>query len=238
MRINREGLGALLALARAAGLDASERLHLGIRSLVVPWDRIIGAVLDAQDGPAPGSILDVGAGPGLLAVLLDAAGFSGRYLGIDPDPRKIERARRWPKERAGASGERRFRDGGLDALGVLALGGERFDRVVLIDVLYLVPPYERPAFLAACAGLLAERGRLIVTTSGSGPMWKRAWDRLQERVSVELLGRIRGATVAPMDGAALLRLVEQAGLEEVVAAEIGAGYLHGFALVSGRRGGL
>ena len=63
----------------------------------------------------------------------------------------------------------------------------------------------------------------------------RAIDRIQERLAVAVLGLTRGAVVAPCDGAEVAALLSQAGLLDVRVEDAGAGYLHGFELVSGRR---
>jgi SAM-dependent methyltransferase len=208
------------ALRRAsAPLAWAERAHLLVRLASVPWDRVLPAF------EAEGSLADVGCGPGLLAHLLARAGFRGRYLGLDPDPRKVGRARRWLAE----GPARRF-----EALGVEGAGEGAFSQVALIDVLYLVPPAERSAFLARAVSPLAPRGLFVALTSGGGPRWKRRFDAVQERLAVGL-GVTRGRAVSVCDGEEIAALLRGAGLGGVRVTGVGAGYAHGFELVTARR---
>lgn len=208
---------------RASGaLGRAERLHLAGRLSSAPWALVVARF--ARDGA---SLLDVGCGPGLLAWLLEARGYAGSYLGVDIDERKVARARAW----LGESPRRAFRAAGVETV---AEGG--FDQAALVDVLYLVPRPARGALVAEVAARLAPGGLLVVLTSGGGPGWKRAVDRLQERLAV-VLGITRGAVVEPCDGAEVAALLGAAGLVGVRVEDAGAGYAHGFEIVSGRRAG-
>jgi 2-polyprenyl-3-methyl-5-hydroxy-6-metoxy-1,4-benzoquinol methylase len=194
-----------------------------VRFSSAPWGSVIGAL--RLDGS---SLLDVGCGPGLLAYLLDRRGYEGAYLGIDPDERKVARARAW----VGESERRSFRAGGVEEV------RERdFDQVAIVDVLYLVPSAARPGLLADVVSRLVPGGRLVALTSGGGPGWKRSIDRLQERLAVVVLGVTHGAVVKPCDGAEVASLLAQAGLVDIRVEDAGAGHVHGFELVSGRREG-
>jgi hypothetical protein len=59
---------------------------------------------------------------------------------------------------------------------------------------------------------------------------------MQERLAVAVVGMTRGAVVDPCDGAEVAGLLLGAGVVDVHVEAVGAGYLHGFELVSGRRG--
>ena len=204
----------------AAPLAIGERAHLLVRLASAPWERIV----EALDVRGADSLLDVGCGPGLLAFLAERAGFVGRYLGVDTDERKVARARRW----LGETERRRFRAGRVEDV------AERgFARVALVDVLYLVPPAGREAIVNACAARMVPGGLLGAVTSGGGPAWKRALDRVQEGLAVAA-GITRGAAVAPCDGASIASLFSAAGLRDVAVSDAGAGYVHGFEIVRGR----
>jgi len=214
------GRGESAALWKAAAtLTPPERAHLVLRFRSAPWTKVLGAF------EPRGAVVDLGCGPGLLAHLLSRAGFSGTYLGLDPDPRKIDRARRWLPETAA----RRFRLGGVHAAPEGA-----FSQAALIDVLYLVPPRERAGFVSRAARALSPGGRFLALTSGGGPRWKRRLDAAQERLAVGL-GITRGAAVAPCAGEEVAELLLRAGLEVVGIADVGRGHLHGFELVVARR---
>ena len=204
----------------ASALPAAARLHLAVRRWSAPWPCVVAALSEER------TLLDVGCGPGLLAFFLDARGASGSYVGIDPDARKVSRAETW----LGRSPRRTFR-----ACAISELGGGTFDAVSVVDVLYLVPRDGRAAFVAEIAARLAAGGRVVVLTSGGGPRWKRLLDRVQERLVVAVLGWTRGAAVEPCDGAEVAALLATAGLVDVRVEDAGAGYLHGFELVSGRK---
>ena len=203
----------------SAPLSHGERAHLAWRFRSAPWRRVLSEL--GRDG----ALLDVGCGPGLLAHLLSRAGFAGRYTGVDSDPRKVDRARRW----LGENENRRFVAGSVESAPPAA-----FAQAALIDVLYLVPPAERTGFVERAVGAVAPGGRFVALTSGGGARWKRTLDSVQERLAVAL-GITRGGTVAICDGAEIAELLRNAGLEDVAVADIGAGYVHGFELVTGRR---
>ena len=216
-----KGIPGVLDVVRASRLlGRAERLHLAGRLSSAPWERVVGSL--ALDGA---SLLDVGCGPGLLAHLLAARGYRGSYLGVDPDERKVGRARVW----LGESPRRAFR-----AAGVEGVEERAFDQAAIVDVLYLVPPADRTALVAEVVSRLAPGGRLVALTSGGGPRWKRAVDQIQEQLAV-VLGVTRGAVVTPCDGAEVASLFSQAGLLDVRVEDAGAGYVHGFELVSGQR---
>ena len=214
--------GPLALLGRAGVLPFTERAHLAVRLWSAPWNRVVGAF--RLDGAA---LLDVGCGPGLLAHLLEGRGYAGAYLGVDPDEMKVTRARAW----VGESPRRAFRAEAIER--VVERG---FDQAAIVDVLYLVAPTDRAALVAEVASRLAPGGRLVALTSGGGPRWKRAVDQIQERLAVAVLGFTRGEVVAPCDGAEVASLFSQAGLLDVRVEDAGAGHVHGFELVSGRRG--
>jgi SAM-dependent methyltransferase len=201
------------------GLPLPARAHLAVRYRSAPWERVVPALLEG------GSLLDIGCGPGLLAHLLSHAGFTGTYLGIDVDERKIERARLWP----GETERRHFRKTALEEI------TERFTSAALIDVLYLVPRLSRAAFIENAVRVLAPGGLFVALTSGGGPRWKRLLDRAQERAAVSLFRFTVGTAVEPCDGNEVAGTLSAAGLSGVEVTDIGHGYLHGFELVTGRR---
>ena len=213
----RRGEGMVLATA-ARALPLPERLHLLGRWTSAPWDRLVPSFSPRGD------LLDVGCGPGLLAHLLRRAGFEGSYAGIDPDARKVGRARRW----LGGDSRSRFETSEVEAVSAAS-----FDQVAIIDVLYLIPRSGRGPFLERAIAALRPGGALVALTSGGGPAWKRGLDRRQERLAV-LLGVTRGAAVEPCDGEEIASLLTGAGLERVTVSDVGSGYAHGFELVEGR----
>ena len=218
-----DGLPGVASVFRGSrALTLPERAHLAARRWSAPWERVVGAL--RLDGSL---LLDVGCGPGLLARLLEVRGYLGGYVGVDPDGRKVARARAW----VGESPRRSFR------AGVVWDVPERgFDQATVVDVLYLLSRPARPALVAGVVSRLAPGGRVVVLTSGGGPAWKRTVDRVQEKAAA-LLGVTRGEVVVPCDGAEVAALLSGAGLVDVRVEDAGAGYAHGFELVSGRSEG-
>lgn len=214
----RGGAGTTAAaLWRETGSwPVAERLHLQARYRTAPWRRILDAIAPEAD------TLDVGCGPGLLAWLLERRGFAARYVGLDPDPRKVGRARRWPLDPARFT----FREGGISGA-----GGGAFVQVAVVDVLYLVPPAHRAEFIADVARSLSPGGRAVFVSSGGGPAWKRRLDLAQERAAVAL-GLTRGEALGVCDGDETARLAVAAGLGEAAIVDLGEGYVHGFELVT------
>jgi SAM-dependent methyltransferase len=111
-------------------------------------------------------ILDVGCGPGLLRPHLEGVGFT-HYLGIDPSPAAIERARRFEDERTSFAVAERAE-----------AGSGRFDVVVSSDALFYVA--DAGEFLDHVRELLEPGGHVLTA------IWRHVGDthlhrRLDER---------------------------------------------------------
>jgi arsenite methyltransferase len=112
------------------------------------------AQLDARPGE---TILDLGSGPGLDALLAArAVGPEGRVIGVDMTPEMIERARR-NAERAGAS-QVEFRQGRLEELPV---EDASIDGVISNCVINLVPDKSR--VFREVTRVLKPTGRLVIS---------------------------------------------------------------------------
>ncbi|HYE57085.1 MAG TPA: class I SAM-dependent methyltransferase, partial [Rhodothermales bacterium] len=124
--------------------------------------------------PTKGTLLDVGCGSGLFAHLAAARGL--HVTGYDPDPRKVAltRASIQPGELIDVQ------EGTLDAA---AVTGRRFDAIVFLDVLYLVPPEEQARLMRRAAGLLTQGGRLLIKTMHDESPLRSALDGVQETVA-------------------------------------------------------
>jgi SAM-dependent methyltransferase len=142
-------------------------------------------------------VLDVGAGPGILAI--GFARFCGEIVGVDPEPAMIAAAR----ETAGRAGvaarfiEARFEDLPED------LG--RFDVATIGRAIHWLDP---PAARAALDRLLAPRGRVLVCHAGSvmdgRNAWLDAYEAVRHRWSApppphDLKGFFAGARFAPQE---------------------------------------
>lgn len=109
------------------------------------------------------AVLDIGCGIGLLGLYLHARGFSRRYLGIDCNAAKIERARHSASEQGAAlSFEAR------DAIVLPSFSGS----VVILDVLHYLDRERQRALLRAAARRVARDGVLVVRTVLQEPAWR------------------------------------------------------------------
>jgi len=113
------------------------------------------------DADAP--VLDIGCGIGLLGLHLHARGFCRRYLGIDCDAAKIERARHSASEQ-GAILTYETRD----AIVLPSFSGS----VVILDVLHYLDRERQRALLRAAARRVARDGKLVVRTALQEPAWR------------------------------------------------------------------
>ena len=139
------------------------------------------------DRAPAGLVADIGCGHGLVAALLAAGRTDRTVIGVDPDPKKISLARLGPGRLSNVS----FRPGTVDTL-LSDLQG-KLDGVVVVDVLYLIPPENWPAFLESCHRLLKPGGVLLLKEAESTRSWK-TWKCLaQEQLMVRILRRTRSS---------------------------------------------
>jgi SAM-dependent methyltransferase len=136
----------------------------------------------------PASVLDAGCGTGRVAIELARRGV--RVLGVDADPDMIAAARAKAPELTWLCAD-------LADLAGLAVA-ERFDVVVLAgNVVPYVAAGQRAAAVAACAGLLAEGGRLI-----AGFTLRPGWPTVAEYAGwCAAAGLLAEANYATWDGA-------------------------------------
>lgn len=205
------------AIAGYSGLTLTERFYLWVRSRSCPLERVCAEV------PASGRILDIGAGSGLLARMLAAESPQRSVLAIDPDPRKIRFANKGsrlpnlvfePRDPA------------------LPLPCESFDCILLVDVLYLLPPSEQRSLLEAAARCLVDGGRIIAKTMDTRKRVKIAWDRAQELISIKLIGLTKGSGTFHVAPDVMRRWFEESGLA-VREIPIDRGFVHPHLLLVG-----
>src|SRR5688500_8804132 len=139
----------------ATVLDLFDALPLKERLFVRA--RLASAPLHELAARAQGvSLLDVGCGHGALVALLALARPERHVVGIDPDTRKID----WARRSVG-----RCSNVELIACTIDALAAERpagFDTVLVADVLYLLAEATWLPFLSAARTLLKPGGRPVV----------------------------------------------------------------------------
>ncbi len=215
------GVTRLLENYRDASFGA--RLFMRVRWMTCPFPAVERAV------PKHGRVLDVGCGHGLLTCYLSIQSPVRRVRGIDPDREKIAVARQ-AAVRVSGSHPPEFRVGGTNDV-----PAGRWDAIVVVDVLYLLDEQAQRSFLATCIRRLAPGGRLIIKEMADRPRLKFWWNRLQETISVRLLGFTQGSGqfhfTPPQTLAAWLR---EAGLQ-VRQQSIDRRYLHPHYLTIGSK---
>jgi 2-polyprenyl-3-methyl-5-hydroxy-6-metoxy-1,4-benzoquinol methylase len=142
------------------------RLFVQLRRCLSPVQSI------AEKVPGSGSVLDIGCGHGLISLALACAQAKRRILGIDPSSAKLDIAARAGKKLPNVEFRRSSAEDVHD---------EKFDVILLIDVLYLLPYERKLALLRRCRNLLSPDGTLIVKASDTHPAWKYAVTYAQEK---------------------------------------------------------
>lgn len=185
---------------------ASRALGYGERDLAaVPAEADLGlgcgAPIDHLKLQPGETVLDLGSGPGLDALLAaKQVGPTGRVIGVDMTPQMLERARA-TAARAGAT-HVEFREGRLEAMPV---DDASVDAVTSNCVINLVP--DKAAVFREIASVLRPGGRVVVA------------DIVLERTLPEAVAKDVLAWTGCVAGAALRRdyfaMVEAAGLRDV-----------------------
>jgi cyclopropane fatty-acyl-phospholipid synthase-like methyltransferase len=140
--------------------------------------------------PDHGRILEFGCGMGVFATTL-AFGSPGRTIvGVDLDP---DRIRIGSEVVAGAGLGDRVALEAVDDAWEPEVGA--FDAVVVVDVLYLLPPERIERTVRALLAALRPGGVLIVKEIGTTPRWKHAVGRLQEFLAVRVLRITTGSAL-------------------------------------------
>jgi len=204
---------AWTVLRRASsGFPIRSRLHLLGRFLSCPFLPIVDAL------PAGGTILDIGAGHGVLARL--AVERVRKVVAVEPDIRKLASALRHPAVAWVC---------GLDS----CIGGG-FDAVVLCDVLYRIPGEERDRLLARARARLKPGGILVIKDVDPRRRIKFSWNVVQETIAIRGLRLTLGAGQTYENRAAMTDRLERLGFAGVTARAIDRGYPHPHILYTAR----
>ena len=155
---------------RGAGL--ATRVHVALRWATGPFPGVVALL------PTSGSLLDWGAGHGLLGLAWAGGGLERRVSGVDIDPAKVAAARA-AVEAAGLEDRIEVRLVGPDEL-----PAGSWDAVVLDDVLYLLAPADQERLARAAARAVGPGGRLICKEMARVPRWKHRVADAQERLTV------------------------------------------------------
>lgn len=164
------------ALEVFASLPLRERLFVRARLASAPLAELARRARGT-------TMLDVGCGHGVLIALLAAGHPERTVVGIDPDERKIN----WARRSVGRAPNVEVRACTIEALAAERPGG--FDSVLVADVLYLLAAAAWPPFLRAAHRLLKPGGRLVLKEAEDDGSWRVSKALLQERLMVHLLRR-------------------------------------------------
>lgn len=168
------------ALRVFAPLPLKERLFVRGRLASAPLEEL---AVRAQGR----NLLDVGCGHGVLVALLAVDQPERRVVGIDPDARKVE----WARRSVGRLGNVELQACTIETLAAQHPGA--FDCVLVADVLYLLERARWLPFLRAAHRLLVPGGRLVLKEAEDDGSWRVAKALWQERVMVHLLRRTRSS---------------------------------------------
>jgi SAM-dependent methyltransferase len=160
--------------AHYAGLPPAVRWHVALRLALCPFARLATFV------PQEGLIVDLGCGHGVFALVLALAAPGRRIVGVDPSRSKIDAAQQALQRHS----QIHLVQG--DAVHNPIAGP--CQAILLIDVLYLLPPAAQVRVIAGCYARLAPGGVLLIKTMDRRPRWKAALNRLEEWLAVRVLG--------------------------------------------------
>jgi 2-polyprenyl-3-methyl-5-hydroxy-6-metoxy-1,4-benzoquinol methylase len=206
------------ALDAFRDLPWRERLHVRGRWASCPVEEV------EREVPRAGRVLEVGCGHGLVAIHLALSATARRVTGSDIDNRKIEHAQRAALT-VPADGRPEFvhrADGSIP--------DGPWDAIVIVDVLYLLPPDGELALLDACVAQLAPGGTFVVKEADVAPRWKHRLATLQEHVATRVLRITAGSTVTFTPIGGIAAALSARGLT-VRSRRVDRGYLHPHALV-------
>jgi len=147
-------------------------LHIFFRYLTIPIKEIEKYL------PKQGRILDFGCGYGIFASLIHLSSRQREIVGIDIDHSKIDIANKANPDSKNVVFLNRS---------INAFKEEAFDAVIIIDVLYLVPPEERKILLKTFYNILKDNGVLVIKTMDPRLKLKFLWNYFQEFISVKII---------------------------------------------------
>src|SRR4051812_28993241 len=190
---------ALIVLPRVFRKRAPrDRIHILLRFLSSPMLRVLKAL------PANGSLLDIGAGHGLFAVLARPR----RVVAVEPDARKVRRI-----------------DGVDFVIGFDDAITGTFDAITIVDVLYKIPLDQWDALLLRCRSRLTRGGILIIKEQDPTARFKNGWNAIQERAA-SAMGLTLGESFTYEAPSAFQQRLERLGFTDIESKRIDFGYPH------------
>lgn len=169
------GREAINRIARA--LPIVERAYANVRFSILRPKLL--SVMDLLL-PDEGDILDIGCGFGLFAAYFGQTQPARRIVGVDPNERRIDLAR---KVSAGLGLSHTFIPGDARSVQLEARAGG-FAGAYVLDVMHHIPREDQLTLLARLRDLLAPRGVLVVKDITTEPRLGLEFTRVLDRVMV------------------------------------------------------
>ncbi|WP_184547715.1 1-acyl-sn-glycerol-3-phosphate acyltransferase [Mucilaginibacter sp. FT3.2] len=128
--------------------------------------------------PVKGKILDIGCGYGLMPYMLHFAAPQRGFTGIDYDEDKIEVANNNFNKDAHIN---------FEHTDVLSFAFEKYDAIIIADVLHYMQPDEQKLIITRCIGSLNEGGKLIIRDGNKDLKQKHRGTELTEFFSTKFV---------------------------------------------------
>jgi cyclopropane fatty-acyl-phospholipid synthase-like methyltransferase len=177
-----------------SALNPFWRLHQVIRTLLVPFQRVI------EHLPERGTLLDLGCGHGLFLALAKKAKPNLELIGLDLSREKIAAAQKAFHASSNTVPQ-------LAVMDIAEFPERSVDVITIIDVLYLVPLDQWNTILEKCFRCLKPGGKVLLKEMDRSVTWKFHVLYLEETLAVKVLGLTLGSQFTfPESQAIRLRL--------------------------------
>ena len=183
-----------------SGLNLFWRLHQVIRTVLVPFQRVI------EHLPEGGTLLDLGCGNGLFLALAKKAKPNLELIGLDLSREKIAAA-----QKAFEVSSNRVPQ--LAVMDIADFPEQSVDVITIIDVLYLVPLERWQGILEKCFRCLKPGGKVLLKEMDRSVAWKFLLLYLEETLAVKVLGLTLGSQFTFPESQAIRLRLARAGFQ-------------------------
>lgn len=161
--------------------DVTTQLFVAIRLITAPFLSLELYV------PKRGMILDLGCGHGLFSFIAAITSLQRKIVGIDPDISKLNAINSIHNYKTRVT----FNTKTLQELVKIK---KKFQAIVIIDVVYLLPKEELVNTLLLCQKLLTKKGKIVLKTSQMEKGLGHWLAFLQEKIMVQALRRTKSSS--------------------------------------------